>query len=145
MSPPREKAPQSPPLKVSGEMSLDKTDDDNQPKPGPAPPTPTQAAQTPSYEFLWDASKTLSNLLKHEVSFVLASSVIKDPLSLTIFDEDPSDEEDRWVTIGTANNDQTLVVVHTSHYPQPNLIRTRIISARPANRDEINNFQNTPR
>lgn len=123
-------------------MSSDETDDGNQPD--PAPPTP-QPAQTPSYEFLWDASKALSNLLKHEVSFVLASSVIQDPLSLTIFDEDHSDEEDRWVTIGRANNGQTLVVVHTSHYPQPNLIRTRIISARPANRDELNDYHNTPR
>jgi uncharacterized protein len=122
-------------------MSSDKNDDDSQ----PTPPAPAQPAQKPSYEFLWDPSKALSNLLKHEVSFVLASSVIQDPLSLTIFDEDHSDEEDRWVTIGKANNGQTLVVVHISHYPQPNLVRTRIISARPATRDEINNYQNIPR
>jgi uncharacterized protein len=122
-------------------MSSDNNDDGNP----PAPPNPTQPAQTSSYEFLWDTTKAFANLLKHEVSFVLASSVIQDPLSLTIFDEDHSDEEDRWVTIGTANNGQTLVVIHTSHYPQPNLIRTRIISARLANRDEIHNYQNTPR
>jgi uncharacterized protein len=115
-------------------MSADHNNDSNQPEP----------AQTPRHEFEWDDTKALANQLKHKVSFVLASSVIQDPLSLTIFDEDHSDQEDRWVTIGTANSGQILVVVHTSHYPQPNLIRTRIISARPADRDEINDYQNTP-
>jgi uncharacterized protein len=76
---------------------------------------------------------------------VLASSAILDPLSLTIFDDGHSGDEDRWVTIGTARNGQTIVVIHTSHYPQPNLILTRIISARPADRDEINDYKNAPR
>jgi uncharacterized protein len=122
-------------------MSANNNDDGDQSNPS----TPdTVPAQTPAYDFQWDANKALANLLKHGVSFVLASSVIQDPLSLTIYDDEHSDDEDRWVTIGTASNGQTMVVVHTSNYPQPNLIRTRIISARPADRDEINNYQNTP-
>jgi uncharacterized protein len=76
---------------------------------------------------------------------VLASAAVQDPLSLTVFDDEHSDQEDRWFTVGVATNGQTLVVVHTSQYPEPNLIRTRIISARLANRDEINNYQNTTR
>ena len=65
------------------------------------------------YDFDWDAKKARTNLVKHGVSFRLASSVLRDPLALTIFDAEHSTYEDRWVTVGRAANGQTLVVVHS--------------------------------
>ena len=52
----------------------------------------------PVYQFEWDAAKAHRNQTKHGVSFKLAMSVLRDPLALTVYDEDHSDEEDRWVT-----------------------------------------------
>jgi uncharacterized DUF497 family protein len=65
------------------------------------------------FDFDWDANKARTNLAKHRVSFRLATSVFRDALALTIFDEEHSDDEDRWVTLGRARNGQVLVVVHT--------------------------------
>lgn len=49
-------------------------------------------------DFDWDANKARTNLKKHEVSFHLATSVFRDPLAVTIFDSEHSDDEERWVT-----------------------------------------------
>lgn len=56
---------------------------------------------------------------------------------LTVHDEDHSDAEDRWVTIGTSDRMRILVVVHT--WPEPDKSGEeviRIISARRANQRE---------
>lgn len=66
------------------------------------------------YDFDWDPSKARGNLRKHGVSFRLATTVFHDPLALTIFDDEHSAREERWVTIGKAENGQYLVVVHTA-------------------------------
>ena len=67
----------------------------------------------PVYQFEWDAAKARRNQTKHGVSFKLAMSVLRDPLALTVYDEDHSDEEERWVTLGQAANGQYLIVIHT--------------------------------
>ena len=98
------------------------------------------------YHFDWDASKARSNQRKHDVSFQLATTVFRDPLALTIYDDEHSENEERWVTLGRAGNGRTLVVVHTSaQADEPAAIRTRIISARKADRDEIRDYEDTPR
>jgi uncharacterized DUF497 family protein len=51
-------------------------------------------------EFEWDADKAASNLVKHGVSFQEAATVFDDPLALTYFDPDHSDDEDRYITFG---------------------------------------------
>lgn len=79
------------------------------------------------------------------MSFRLATSVFRDPLALTIFDDEHSEHEERWVSIGRAENGQTLVVVHTSEWIEPSLTKVRIISARKADRDEIRDYEDTPR
>ena len=53
-------------------------------------------------EFEWDPDKAVSNLNKHGVSFAEAGSVLADPVSVTFFDPDHSDEEDRFITIGSS-------------------------------------------
>lgn len=96
-------------------------------------------------DFDWDANKAHSNFAKHGVSFRLATSVFHDPLALTVFDEEHSDDEDRWVTLGQAQNGQLLVVVHTSEEMSVTELRIRIISARCAERDEVRDYEQAPR
>ena len=97
------------------------------------------------YDFNWDPNKARTNLAKHGVSFRLATSVFRDPLALTIFDDEHSENEERWVTLGRAENGQTLVVIHTSQWIETAEIKVRIISARKADRDEIRDYENVPR
>jgi len=97
------------------------------------------------FDFDWDPNKARSNLAKHGVSFRLAASVFRDPLALTIFDSEHSEQEDRWVTLGRAQNGQTLVVVHRCRWIEPTGIKVRIISARKADRDEVRDYENAPR
>jgi uncharacterized protein len=53
-------------------------------------------------------------VLKHDgVTFRLASTVLHDPLAITLYDEEHSEFEERWVSIGQAESGQTLVVAHT--------------------------------
>lgn len=82
---------------------------------------------------------------QHGVTFKLAMSVLRDPLALTIFDAEHSDQEERWITLGQAASGQYLVVVHTFQHTGPVNVVVRIISARKADRDEVNDYLNTPR
>ena len=68
----------------------------------------------PEYRFDWHADKARTNLQKHKISFPTASTVFRDALAITVYDDEHSDDGDqRWATIGQASNGQTLVVVHT--------------------------------
>lgn len=82
-------------------------------------------------DFEWDPDKAASNLTKHGVAFAEAATVFGDPLAITFFDPDHSDDEDRFVTFGHSNQGRLLVVSHTDRDN-----RTRIISARVATRRE---------
>lgn len=53
-------------------------------------------------EFEWDPEKAEQVARDHGVTFDEARTIFLDPLAATIYDEDHSDDEDRWVTIGTA-------------------------------------------
>ena len=97
------------------------------------------------YDFNWDTKKARANLKKHNVSFQLATTVFRDPLTLTIFDDEHSEQEERWVSIGRAENAQTLVVIHTSQWIEPKSVKVRIISARKADRGELSDYESTPR
>jgi len=94
-------------------------------------------------EFSWDVRKARDNLTKHGVSFTPSTAIFRDPLALSVFDSTHSENEDRWVTIGKAENGQYLVVAHTYDEVGVNLARIRIISARNADRDEVRNYENT--
>lgn len=65
------------------------------------------------FHFEWDAAKTTSNRRKHGVSFDLAATVSRDPLMISIPDEKHSETEERWITMGQAENSKLLLVVHT--------------------------------
>ena len=96
----------------------------------------------PVYRFEWDSNKERANVLKHAgVTFRLASTVLHDPLAVTVFDDDHSEHEDRWVSIGQAANGQALVVVHTFLQIDAQHIEVRVISARKADRQERQDYE----
>ena len=88
-------------------------------------------------DFEWDNDKAKTNLKKHRVSFSEAATVLRDRLSITIYDPDHSDAEDRYLTIGTSVSGRFLMVAHTDRDD-----RTRIISARELTRKERKAYEN---
>lgn len=92
-------------------------------------------------EFEWDPAKAESNFAKHGVSFEEAAQVFRDPLALTIPDEEHSVDEFRWITLGKGARNQYVLVVHTYHQPYQSMARIRIISARKPSKSEILEYE----
>lgn len=88
--------------------------------------------------FQWDPDKAITNLAKHGVSFDEAKTVFGDPNELTIFDEEHSDEEDRYISMGMSKLGRIVVVSYTERDD-----RMRIISARTANKRERSQYEKT--
>lgn len=95
------------------------------------------------YNYEWDPDKERTNIRKHGVTFEDASKIFDDPMALTVFDEEESSEdEDRWVTLGLINGQHYLVVVHTFRSSDDDkAITIRLISARPANKHEVQQYE----
>jgi uncharacterized DUF497 family protein len=87
-------------------------------------------------DFEWDEAKAEANEQKHGVSFAEAMTVFSDALSLTGYDPDHSDGEDRYITIGLSATGRLLIVSHTDRGE-----RIRIISAREASRHEQKDYE----
>jgi uncharacterized DUF497 family protein len=87
-------------------------------------------------EFEWDPAKTEANESKHGVSFAEAMTVFGDSLSLTGYDPDHSDDEDRFVTMGMSAEGRLLIVSHTDRGET-----IRIISSREASRGERKDYE----
>ncbi len=88
------------------------------------------------YRFEWDPSKAKNNIEKHGISFREACSVFQDPKALSIYDEEHSQQEERWITLGASNNGNILVICHTYIKTYKNTVRIRIISSRKATKKE---------
>jgi hypothetical protein len=86
--------------------------------------------------FEWDPVKAASNLKKHGVAFEEASTVFDDPFSITIEDDEHSDKEERFVTIGRSDSGRLVVVCHCDREQ-----RIRIIGARTAERCEKRQYE----
>ena len=78
--------------------------------------------------FEWDPNKAQTNLWKHRISFEEAATIFGDP-------EHSYGEEREWA-IGETENGMVLVVVFTMREDE-----IRIISARPATKQEINRYE----
>ncbi len=89
-----------------------------------------------NYNFEWDANKARTNLSKHKVSFEGATSVFRDEHAISISDEEHSESEERWLTIGMDEVTRTLVVIHTFMSVDENNCNIRLISARKATEKE---------
>jgi len=84
-------------------------------------------------KFDWDAAKAKRNLKSHGVSFDEAKSVFFDDYARQFFDEDHSDDEDRFLLLGLSNQSRMLLVCHCE-LDSKDVIR--IISARKATAKE---------
>lgn len=81
------------------------------------------------HKFEWDASKAEQNLRAHGITFERAASVFQDPRALSEFDEEHSQDEDRWVTLGLDQTGSLLVVCHTyreESTPSDRILRKRV-------------------
>ncbi|WP_340679608.1 BrnT family toxin [Paraglaciecola sp.] len=82
--------------------------------------------------FEWDANKSASNTKKHGVSFDEAKTVFTDEYARLIGDPDNSQDEDRFILLGTSIDSKLLVVCHCIREAES----IRIISARKADKQE---------
>jgi uncharacterized DUF497 family protein len=100
----------------------------------------------PPLQITWDPLKAEANVAKHGVTFALAATVLLDPLAVTVFDAEHSQEEERWFTLGTSSEGKLLAVSHTHHHSEDSAqAEARIISAREATRRERQQYESEPR
>jgi hypothetical protein len=89
------------------------------------------------YHFDWDLAKCRDNFAKHGISFNRSSKVFLDPNALSLYDDEHSETEDRWLTLGLDQSGNLLVVCHTFEQVDEEDAEIRIISARKATMTEI--------
>ena len=82
--------------------------------------------------FKWDPKKDASNQKKHGISFSEAKTVFTDEFARLIADPDHSEDEDRFILLGTSIQSRLLVICHCIR----NGDTIRIISARKADKQE---------
>jgi uncharacterized protein len=99
------------------------------------------------HRFEWDPAKAFRNAKEHGVSFERAATVFLDPGAMSMFDDEHSEEEERWITLGLDRTGVLLVVCHTFREEMeasPTAsARIRLISARRAERRETAQYRGT--
>ncbi|QQS33125.1 MAG: BrnT family toxin [Acidobacteriota bacterium] len=93
------------------------------------------------YDFEWDPKKARTNIRKHAVSFERAATVFRDPNLLSIPDEEHSEKEERWITIGLDGMGSVLVLSHKCESLSAESMRIRIISVRKATKRETEQYE----
>jgi len=88
------------------------------------------------FAFEYDPRKAAINLAKHKVSFSEAITVFDDPLASTLPDDDHSEDELRFITVGRSSRQRILFVVYTE-----SISGIRLIGARPASAAEILQYE----
>jgi len=91
-------------------------------------------------KFEWDRKKENINIKKHGVTFEQASYVFTDPFALNRYDEEHSEDEERWVLLGKSLNETILIVAHTFRDKDGKEF-VRIISARKATKKEEKSYK----
>ena len=64
-----------------------------------------------------------------------------DPNALSLFDDQHSEEEERWITLGLDETGVLLVISHTYLEEADQSARVRLISARKATKNEKKQYQ----
>lgn len=91
-----------------------------------------------SLTFEWDATKALSNVKKHGITFEEAKTVFDDDFARLLHDPDHSEEEERFILLGMSYTLKILTVVHC-YRDQDGTIR--IISARESTKNEARQYK----
>jgi uncharacterized DUF497 family protein len=86
--------------------------------------------------FEWDDAKAESNKKKHGISFAEAATAFSDPNALEFLDDKSSDKEERWILVGLSAKSHVVLVIFIEKEEE----FIRIISARKAVKDEINQY-----
>jgi uncharacterized DUF497 family protein len=86
--------------------------------------------------FEYDPAKAASNLAKHGVSFAEAMTIFADPLASTLSDDQHSEDELRFITVGLSGRNRILFVVYTD-----TISGIRLIGARVATATEIHQYE----
>ena len=89
-------------------------------------------------QFAWDDEKAGENRGKHGISFGEAKTVFYDENARLQYDPDHSEDEDRFLLLGTSYSLRVLVVCHC-YREEDTLIR--IISARKATKNERKQYE----
>jgi hypothetical protein len=55
------------------------------------------------FHFQWDTAKAIANFRQHRIRFEESMGVFEDPLALTRHDDGHGRAEERWVTLGQAD------------------------------------------
>jgi hypothetical protein len=92
------------------------------------------------YNFDWSPDKARRNRLKHGVSFEQGAGVFLDPRALSLYDQEHSETEDRWITLGISATGTLLVVHHTFEEIDESTVTIRIVSCRKATKKEISHY-----
>jgi uncharacterized protein len=87
-------------------------------------------------QFIWDPTKAVTNLKKHDVSFEEAQTVFEDPLYVDFFDPDHSENEERYLIVRKSIEERLLIVSYTERRDT-----TRIITAREVTRSERESYE----
>ena len=93
------------------------------------------------YQFEWDPVKARQNAKKHRITFERGATIFLDPNALSLFDEQHSEDEERWITLGLDHTGALLVICHTYREETENSARVRLISARKATKNETKQYQ----
>ena len=83
--------------------------------------------------FEWDETKNKTNIDKHGVSFEEAKTVFYDESAIEFFDNDHSENEERFLLLGRSYKLRIIII---SHCVRENGSKIRIISARKATKNE---------
>jgi uncharacterized protein len=94
-----------------------------------------------AFDFEWDPDKANANVAKHGINFEQAATVFLDPFAVTIADEEHSEAEARWITLGKDAADRYVLVIHTFQWLADDRGRVRLISARRPTRTKIRGYE----
>jgi len=92
---------------------------------------------TVQLNFEWDPIKAAANQQKYGVRFEQVATIFRDRNMLSLYDEEHSNNEDRWITLGLSVNGPLLVVHHTFEETDDQTVMIRIFSSRRATPAEI--------
>ena len=93
------------------------------------------------YDFEWDNRKAANNIRKHNITFERAATIFRDPNVLSIPDEEHSEPEERWLTMGLDETGILLVISHSFNVFDAEVWKIRIISARKATTTEETQYE----